>query len=323
MRNRSLRAMLVLAVAIVAVLAGSAGVALALPIPVSLNLHLQPGAGNASDPFGNMGGSSVEWFNKAVSIASTPTLSIPSTTTLIPASYLAYSLNGSAFTSITASPLQTFGAEGIYSFDATGSLVGISYEGTSTFGIDMTRPMSSSNAVPVYDATATITITATDTLSGPEYIVYSLDGASDYATPTPDAQTLSADVAVTAPGAHTLSWFSVDNAGNHERWHSVSFLVNATGYTPVLGRPKVSVYKKRKGRLSGSVTAAATDRTLTFTQMRKSGKSWKASGTAQVTIRKYASTYAFGLRFTKAGTYRVRAAEGAGVSAWSKEYKVK
>jgi hypothetical protein len=238
-------------------------------------------------------------------------------------SYLAYGLNGSALTSITASPKRTFSAEGVYSFDATGSLAGTSYEGTSTFGIDKTRPVSSSDVVPVYDGTATVTITDTDALSGPEYILYSLDGASDFATPTATPETtqdFSVSAVTTTPGRHALTWYSVDNAGNQERWHETSFVVNAVGYKPVLGKPKVSVHK-RTVVFGGSVTAATARKIVTLTVQRLSGKTSVA--TYSVWAPKYASAYALSKYINKAGTYRVRATEGSGLSAWSNNFKIK
>lgn len=338
MRRRSVRIALVLAIVVSVVLGCMAGVAYAVPpslawLPLMIG---SPGSGSSysrntrdiaqtspvQGTYPQIGGSYwYGWYNQDVSLTGI-VFETPGYVG-IPLSHLAYSYNGSAYTSITASPLRTFSAEGIYAFDATGTLSAVSYEGTGSMGIDKTRPSSSSNMVPVYDNSAVITITATDTLSGPQFIVYSLDGASDYATDTPDLNTLSGDVFVHAAGWHTLRWFTIDNAGNFEHSHQVSFLINASGYTPVLGKPHVSVRKGHTATFTGSVTPGATNKMVALTLQRKSGKSFKPFATYSVKVPKYASAYAIVKYITKAGTYHVKAAEGAGASVWSKNFTIK
>jgi len=319
--KKHLRASLALVVVVVAMLAFTAAVAYADP---TTSLDFNTSSPGAASWFGGLE-STVTWYNQDVSITTVPTLFDFSQDSDISLNYFAYSFNGSAFTSITASPLHTFAAEGLYSFDATGTDdLDTAFEGTQTpgFGIDKTRPTSASNLVPVYDASAKVTITAADMLSGAEFIVYTLDGASDYATPTPTGS-LSADVVMTTPGMHTLGWFTVDNAGNHEHAHNVSFLVNATGYVPVLGKPRIKALKKHNAVFSGSVTAATTSRTVTLTVQRLNGKKFRSFKTYTVSAAQYAGSYSLTKNLKKAGTYRVRAAEGSGVSAWSNSVKVK
>jgi hypothetical protein len=334
MKNRSLCVMLVLTVAAAAVLACTATVAYAAPpSPAILGLNVYaPGNGSW---FGNqypgtspliatypqiMSSGWRGWYNQGASFLTTPTF-LTQSYQPIPLSYLGYSYNGSAFTSITATPHRAFWNDGIYSFDATGALVLSSYEGTASFGIDSARPTSTSNVLPVYDTTATIAITASDTASGPEYIVFSFDGAPDYAYALSNPNALNLNFWVLISGPHTLRWFTIDNAGNHEYTHMASFVVNATGYVPVLGKPKVSV-KKKVATFTGSVTPAATSRTVVLTVQRKSGK-WKGFATYSVTVPKYAGTYALKKSISKKGTYQVKAAEGTGASVWSKGFAIK
>lgn len=322
MRRTPLRASLILAVT-VGVLLASAVVAFAAPVSATLQLPFEAAPGDTGWDFGNMA-SSVTWANRAIAIDGTPTIAAEGTDTLVPMSYFGYSFNGSEFTSITESPMRAFSEEGIYSFEASGSLESTSYEATTGpyFGIDRTRPTSTSDLAPVYDSVATITITATDTLSGPGDIVYSVDGDADYAQQKSHADTLSAEVVVTAPGGHTLSWFTVDNAGNFEHTHSTTFAVNQTGYVPVLGKPRISL-RNRVATFAGSVTAATARKTVSLTVRRLSGGVWRPFATYSVSVPRYTSSYSLSKRISKAGAYRVRASEDAGVSSWSKGFRIR
>jgi hypothetical protein len=323
MIRTSRRAGLVLAIAVAAVLTGVATTAFAAPVSATLQLPFEAAPGDTGWDLGNMA-SSVTWANRAIAIVDTPTIAAVGTDTLVPVSYFGYSFNGSEFTSITASPMRAFSEEGIYSFEASGSLETTSYEATTGpyFGIDQTRPTSTSDLAPVYDSVATITITATDALSGAGDIVYSVDGDADYAEPKSYEDTLSAEVVVTAPGRHTLSWFTVDNAGNFEHTHSTTFAVNQTGYVPVLGKPRVSV-RNRTATFAGSVTAATATKTVSVTVRRLSGGAWRPFATYSVSVPRYTSSYSLSKRISRAGAYRVRASEGAGVSSWSKGFRIK
>jgi hypothetical protein len=330
----SIRLILALVLTLVAVLAVPLASASAEGLqPAQLNFSYES-EDDAGFWFGNFA-TRIRWFNQDVSLVSTPTLSAWESTSSITLDYFAYRLNGSAFTSITASPLRTFSAEGVYDFEATGiNVVGLSYEGSRTLGIDKKRPTSSSNLVPVYTGSAKITITATDTLSGPEFVMYTLDGTSQRAVPgypwmfvvagptpkDPNAPFV-VDVKVTSPGKHRLSWFAVDNAGNHERWHDTTFLVNPVGYVPVLGKPSVYV-RGHKATVRGTVTPAARPRPAVMTVQRKGDSGWKAFATYSWWIPKYAGVYSLKRTITKKGVYRVKTAEGTGSSRWSKEFTV-
>ena len=321
MRNKALRSVLGLAAVVIAVLACTAGAAYAAPATADLNLSISS-PGNMGWDFGNHN-STLTWFNQDVSIDDTPTMSTESTTD-IPLSYFAYQFNGGTLTSITANPMRTFSAEGIYSFEATGSdLLATAYESSATLGIDKTRPTSVSDVVPVYDGSAAITIEATDTLSGLEDTVYILDGTPEFATPPPfPPDAVSAVVNVATDGQHTLSWYAVDNAGNHERMHTSTFRVNEIGYTPVLGRPSVSVKRVRNVTFSGSVTPATTAKTVWLTVQRLNGRTFRPFATYSVRVPRYASQYSIRKHFTRAGTYRVRAFEDTGASTWSRSFKL-
>ena len=82
--------------------------------------------------------------------------------------------------------------------------------------IDATAPVTTSDASASYLGTATVTLSATDTLSGVASTQYRLDGG---------AWTSGTSVTTSVGGAHTLEWRSTDTAGNVESTHSASFTV--------------------------------------------------------------------------------------------------
>lgn len=336
---RSLRSILVLALTVLAVVGYPASAALADTNPAYMSLHL-----SSDDDAGFWLGNfltPIRWFNQDVRIVETPEIYPYESTSTVSLDYFGYSRDGSAFTSITASPERTFSKEGIYGFEATGSnAVGTAYEASASIGIDRTRPTSRSNLVPVYTGSAKITIKASDALSGPEFLLYTLDGASQKCVPRQDFKDMylfaslavrprpdltspfDVQVNVTTPGVHKLSWFVVDNAGNHERWHDTTFRVNAIGYVPVLGKPTAYV-RGHKATFRGTLTPAARPRPAKLTLQRKSGNRWVAFKTYSWWIPKYAGTYSLRKTVSKKGVYRVKVAEGKGVSRWSKEFRVK
>jgi hypothetical protein len=145
---------------------------------------------------------------------------------------------------------------------------------------------------------------------------------ADHAEPKSHENTLSAEVVVTAPGRHTLSWFTVDNAGNFEHTHSTTFAVNQTGYVPVLGKPRISA-RNRTATFTGSVTAATTRMTVSVAVRRLSGGVWRPFATYSVSVPRYASSYSLSKRISRAGACRVRASEGAGATTWSKGFRIR
>ena len=88
---------------------------------------------------------------------------------------------------------------------------------TASVRLDMTPPVTTSDAQSDYTDSATIALTATDALSGVNATWVSLDGAPFAAYTEP--------VEVTDAGQHTLAFYSVDNAGNTEAESTVTFEV--------------------------------------------------------------------------------------------------
>ena len=116
-----------------------------------------------------------------------------------------------------------------WSEDVLGAVEGAK---TALVKIDDTAPVSTDNHLGSYTASATVNIASADTLSGVASTYYTLDGAA--AVPGTKATT-------TAQGAHTLAYWSVDEAGNSEATHTVSFAVlppNAS-YMSLEGRTRL------------------------------------------------------------------------------------
>ena len=94
---------------------------------------------------------------------------------------------------------------------------------TLTVPIDATPPTTTATlsgqtgSGGVYITPVTVTLTATDTTSGIATTSYSLDGAA--------AQPYTGPFTVTSAGSHTVSYYSVDQAGNREAAHSLSFQI--------------------------------------------------------------------------------------------------
>ena len=84
------------------------------------------------------------------------------------------------------------------------------------------------NTAGAYRTSATMTLSATDKTSGVAATFYTLDGGT--------AQTYSAPFTVSTAGPHTLTYWSVDAAGNAEARHGLTLTV----YVPGLARVTVT-----------------------------------------------------------------------------------
>ncbi len=91
--------------------------------------------------------------------------------------------------------------------------------GFATILIDTSPPFTSSDATASYAGTATITLAPTDQYSGVANTFYKLDSGS--------VATYTAPIVVSAAGASTLEFWSVDNAGLRETTRTADFTVSA------------------------------------------------------------------------------------------------
>ncbi len=143
-----------------------------------------------------------------------------------------YILDGAAQvtgTSITTSVLGSHTIE-FWSVDVAGNVENHKFASFTVTAVpipvpDTTAPVTSSNVKATYVGSAAITLTAVDNAggSGVAHTYYILDGA-----PQVEGLTVSTDVI----GSHTLSFWSVDVAGNIEVAVSASFEVTAAPVPP-------------------------------------------------------------------------------------------
>ncbi|WP_224981586.1 OmpL47-type beta-barrel domain-containing protein [Geomonas agri] len=96
---------------------------------------------------------------------------------------------------------------------------------SNSFRIDTVAPVTTNSAANnvTYTSAQTFTLSATDGGSGVASTWYKLDGAASF--------TQGTSIAVAAPvsgsASHTISWYSIDAAGNQETTRSVTFTVQA------------------------------------------------------------------------------------------------
>jgi len=230
----------------------------------------------------------------------------------------------------------TVSAEGLYSLTATSDEfetpgVPEGEQETDTidpaFGIDKTKPVSFSDVVPFYDSAATVTITATDTISGVENVQYSKDGGPwDYSWEGIVGGYTTVPVTF-GPGTHTLEWKAIDNAGNID-CPEVTFVVRPPGFIPniTLHVQRLATGKARNGthiehhgaNFWGSVSPIAETMPLTLKVQKWSTKSKTYAGfkTFTVNIPMYTSSFSLIKGFTKDGKYRVMGMFDGGTTGW-------
>jgi hypothetical protein len=135
---------------------------------------------------------------------------------------------------------------------------------SSAVNIDQTAPSTTASSVPsVANTSLTITLTATDALSGVDATRYKIDsGATQTGT----------SVVLNTEGVHTVEFWSVDNAGNVESTHTVTVLIDFSA-------PSITVTQSPAPNGNGW---NKTDVTVTFTCT--DGGAGIASCTAPVTV---------------------------------------
>lgn len=126
-----------------------------------------------------------------------------------------YSLDGADAIQGTEVIIQAEGSHSLeyWSADAAGN---VEARNSLQLIVDRTPPVTLSDAVASYDASASITLSATDTVSGVAETRFVLDGGQE---------STSTLVATSVDGTHTLLFWSVDRVGNVEPTQTVEFSV--------------------------------------------------------------------------------------------------
>jgi hypothetical protein len=168
---------------------------------------------------------------------------------------------GSGYTSPTALPSdKTLGYEGVYSIVATGT-GGVTGTVEPAFGIDMTDPIVTTdvkdqaawveNGTTFYTGATTMTVEASDAMSGVENASLSYDLLSNFLWMPSDPTPFSADVPFSGEGEHTLKWVVHDNAGNAATGSRTFSIDNVP---PVTTSNAVALYNG-----PGTITLSPTD----------------------------------------------------------------
>jgi len=147
--------------------------------------------------------------------------------------------------------ISTQGATYIYYFakDNAGNYSTETYEYVY---IDTTPPVTTSGlsgtiySGSIYDTAVQVSLNATDNLSGVAHTYYQIDGGST--APYGGAFNVS------TLGAHNVKYWSVDNAGNTETAHSISFSIVSPTTAAVVASPNPS-FVGESVKLTGTVTA--------------------------------------------------------------------
>ena len=200
----------------------------------------------------------------------------------------------------------------------------VSFSVTAPVPVDATAPVTTSDAVATYVASATIKLTATDAGSGVASTFYRLDGG---------AQTAGTTIS-TVVGSHTLEFWSVDVAGNAEVHTTVAFTVKAKTKASV-GTPRApsKMSHSKSYAVYGYLKPRHTRGTYPvriYRWKKSSSGSWKRYGDpVKAKASDYSSNgqlyskYSVKMRLAKAGKWRLRAyapADSGHVATWSSGY---
>jgi F0F1-type ATP synthase epsilon subunit len=166
-----------------------------------------------------------------------------------------YRLDGAAQVEGTTITLSTVGSHSLsfWSVDAAGN---VEVAKTASFTItapvpvpDTAAPVTTSNALTTYVSSGTIKLTATDNI-GVAHTYYVLDGA---------AQIEGTSVTVSALGSHTLSFWSVDAAGNVEVAKTADFTITAPVPVADTKAPVTASNAKASYAGTATITLSASD----------------------------------------------------------------
>lgn len=159
-----------------------------------------------------------QWYTEAVNVELTATDDLSGVKTTY------YSIDDAEKSEGTSFTVETEGVHTItfYSVDNAGN---IENQNTVEVKVDKTVPTTESNVEDQwYTEAAKVELTATDELSGVKATYYSIDGA-EFSEGT--------SFTIETEGVHTITFYSVDNAGNTENKNTVEVKVDKTAPTTV------------------------------------------------------------------------------------------
>jgi len=189
---------------------------------------------------------------------------------------------------------------------------------TATIRIDKTVPATIDDHVATYAGSATIHLSASDARSGVAHTYYTLNGLP---------QTEGSVVAVGGANTYTLTYWSVDVAGNAETPHTVTFTISlpkATVYTPhAPSTMSHSRYYTIYGYLKPRHTSGSYP--VRIYKYRYVSGHWKSYGyTAAKASNYYSYTkYSRSIKLPYKGRWKVRAyapADSGHLATWSSGY---
>ena len=162
-----------------------------------------------------------------------------------------------------------------------------------------------------YSSAVTVTLSATDDLSGVLAIHFQLDGGA--------WQTYSGAVVVQGEGAHTVGYYATDNSGNNEAIRTASANIDTVAPSSAV---QVQGTRAPDGSYIGSanITLAATDASsgVQTVQYRLDGGAWHSysgvvllSGNGQHAIDYAATDVAGNVEATKSSVVRISASVGS------------
>ena len=216
-----------------------------------------------------------------------------------------YTLDGAQHAYSATFTISTEGVHpiGYWSVDASGNAEATK---TATIRIDETEPSLSLDATSSYLGTATISATASDTLSGLGHVELKLDSG---------AWSASSQVSTSALGPHTVFARAFDLAGN-ERDVSAAFTVRVSRSTTTKLSGPSSVKAKKTLALTGTVSPKGAPGTITITKTRLVGKVWKSAGAA-VKVKVAAGAFKYSFKPGTKGSWRFVAKYSGGNTSTS------
>ncbi len=196
------------------------------------------------------------WNNTSVSIPYTTADTTSGVSTATPASPLAFSAQGSGQT-------QTVTVTDVAGNTATFTSPAVSIDAPAPATTETGASSGSTYTGPV-----TITLSATDNLSGVAATYYTVDAGAQ--------ETYSAPFTVSTAGAHTLTYWSVDNAGNVEPSHTLAFTINLA--------PVITSFTPMSGVAGNSVVITGTNFTgATYVRFNGASTSFTVNSATQIT----------------------------------------